>query len=101
MSYLKLDQHSVAQQYMYQGRIQGGGGLGVGTPPPPFWGTPKLHKEGKNVARKRRVLVLNSYLDPPPPFQNPVSAPALYTVVPVPAYYHCFLITSRIIFQNQ
>ena len=43
-------------------------------------GTPKLYKEGKNrprvCARKRRVLVLNSYPDPTPhPFQNPVSAP--------------------------
>ena len=28
-----------------------GGVLGVRTPP--FWGTPKLHKEGKNVARMR------------------------------------------------
>ena len=34
-----------------QGRIQGGGVLGVRTPP--FWGTPKLHKGGKNVARVR------------------------------------------------
>ena len=48
---------------------------GGSRPPPPFWGTPKLHKEGKNVAR--RILVLNSYLDPSPPFQNPVSAPGL------------------------
>ena len=31
-------------------------------PPPPFWGTPKLHKEGKNVARICHVLVVNSYL---------------------------------------
>ena len=29
----------------YQGRIQGGGVLGVRNPP--FWGTPKLQKEGK------------------------------------------------------
>ena len=29
----------------------GGGVLGVRTPPPPpFWGTAKLHEEGKNVA---------------------------------------------------
>ena len=37
-----------------QGRIHVGGGgvLGVMTPPPPFWGTLKLHKEGKNVTRK-------------------------------------------------
>ena len=32
-----------------QGRIQGGGGV-LGVRNPPFWGTPKLHKEGKNVA---------------------------------------------------
>ena len=38
--------------------------LQVLTPPPFFLGggTPKLHKEGKNVAR---VLVLNSYPGPP------------------------------------
>ena len=29
------------------GSSGGGGVLGVLTPPPPFWGTPKLHKEGK------------------------------------------------------
>ena len=30
----------------------GGGVLGVRTPPPPtYWGTHKLHKEGKNVVR--------------------------------------------------
>ena len=33
--------------------------------------TPKLHKEGRKTshvyARKRRILVLNSYPDPPPP----------------------------------
>ena len=34
-----------------QGRIQGGGG--PGGQDPPFWGTPKLHKEGKNGARMR------------------------------------------------
>ena len=34
-----------------QGRIQGGGG--PGGQDPPFWGTPKLHKEGK----KRRAHV--------------------------------------------
>ena len=31
----------------------GGGVLGVNPPPPPLWGTPKLHKEGKNVTRVR------------------------------------------------
>ena len=25
--------------------------------------------------RKHHILLLNSYLDPPPPFRNPVSAP--------------------------
>ena len=29
----------------------GGGVLRVRTPPLPFWGTPKLQKEGKNVVR--------------------------------------------------
>ena len=56
-----------------------GGGPG-GQDPPPFWGTPKLHKEGKNgaaCARKLHVLVLNSYPDPLLP-KNPVSAPGVY-----------------------
>ena len=39
--------YGVSQCVCWQGRIQG-----VRTPPP-FWGTPKLHKEGKN--RKRRI----------------------------------------------
>ena len=34
----------------FRGRSRGGGGPG-GPDPPPFWGTHKLHKEGKNVAR--------------------------------------------------
>ena len=34
------------------GGVQGGGVLGVRTPPP-FMGTPKLHKEGENVALVR------------------------------------------------
>ena len=73
----------VAAAQVPQGRIPEGGGGGTwesGPPLPPFWpwGTPKLHKEGKNVAHvraKSHILVLNSYLDPPPPhFKNPVSA---------------------------
>ena len=31
---------------LFPGADPGGGVLGVRTPP--FWGTPKLHKEGKN-----------------------------------------------------
>ena len=53
-----------------QGRIQGGGGGpgGQDTPSPsPLWGTPKLHKEGKNVARMGRILVTVTRT-PPPPF---------------------------------
>ena len=52
----------------------GGGGGGVRAD---FGGTPNFIKRGKTLhrcARKRRVLVLNSYLDPPT-FQNHVSAP--------------------------
>ena len=61
----------------FQGRIQEGGGGGPGGQDPPFWGTPKLHKEGKKrCTRKRHILVLNSY--PDPPFQDPVSAPAVF-----------------------
>ena len=35
---------------VFRGGSRGGGSWGSG-PPPPFWGTPKLHKEEKNVAR--------------------------------------------------
>ena len=57
----------------------GGGVLGVGTPPP--FGGPqnfiKRKKTSRACARKRCFLVLNSYPDPPPPpFRNPVFAPA-------------------------
>ena len=49
-------------------------------PPPPFWGTHKLHKEGKNVARicaKTPRFSTEQLPGPPPPlFRNPVSAPA-------------------------
>ena len=47
------------------------GGSKGGDTPPPLLGTPKLHKEGENArasTRKRCVLVLNSYPDPPPLF---------------------------------
>ena len=56
-----------------------------GSGPPPFWGTPKLHKEGKNVAacaRMSRILVLNSYMGHPP-FRNPVSTPVQSLYGPV------------------
>ena len=60
------------------------------TPRTPFWGTPKLHKRRKKTSRacaqKRRVLVLNSYLDPPA-FWNPVSAPEL--IIPCSSTYPC------------
>ena len=72
-------------------RIHGGGGGGgpggpdhlpPTPPPPPFWGTPKLHKEGKRTSRactrKLCVLVLNSYLDPPPPPPPPPLSEILY-----------------------
>ena len=52
------------------GRIQGGGVLGVRTPPLPFGGPPNFIKREKTLrvcTRKRRVLVLNSYPDPPFP----------------------------------
>ena len=55
------------------GADPGGGGYwvsGPSPPPSPFWGTPKLHSEGKKTSRVytgiRRVLVVNSYPDPPP-----------------------------------
>ena len=32
-----------------------GGPGGQDTPPPPFWGTPKLHKEGKKRCAHARV----------------------------------------------
>ena len=53
---------------IYRGGSRRGSGAG------PFWGTPKLHNEGKKTShacmRKRRVLVLNSYPDPPPPLSE-------------------------------
>ena len=52
-----------------RGGSRGGGVLTPRTPPPPFWGTPKFHKEVKTsraCARIHHVLVLNSYPDPPP-----------------------------------
>ena len=48
--------------------------------PTPFWGTPKLHKEGKNVARVRaktpRLTVTRT-----PHFRNPISAPVIYIYI--------------------
>ena len=39
-----------------------------------LFGNPKLHKEGKKTlrvcVRKRRILVLNSHPDPPPPLSK-------------------------------
>ena len=78
---------AAAQMSLLYSNVHGGGGgrvLGVRTPPPPpFWGTPKLHKEGKDVGRKRRVLVLNSYPDPPPPFPKSCIRPCRNTF-----YFH-------------
>ena len=54
---------------VYRGGSRGGGVLGVRTPPPPpFGGPPNFIKKGKMAracARKLRILVLNSYPDPP------------------------------------
>ena len=52
------------------GADPGGGVLGVRTPPPHFGGPPNFIKREKTLrvgARKCRVLVLNSYPDPPFP----------------------------------
>ena len=64
---------------MFGGADPGGGGWGPGgqDSPPPFWGTPKLHKEGKNVARMGANEPHFSSSADPPPFQNPVSTPGL------------------------
>ena len=67
-----------------RGGSRGGGGAPGGhpappPPPPPFGGPQNFIKRGKKrLARKRHILVLNSYPNspPPPPFPNPVSAPA-------------------------
>ena len=62
----------------------GGGGLGVRTPPPPpFGGHPNFIKREKTLrayicTRKRRVLVLNSYPDPPPPFPKSCIRPSKF-----------------------
>ena len=51
---------------LFRGGSGGGGGvLGVRNPPPPLWGTTKLHKEGKNVACMRGKTAHFSYPDPP------------------------------------
>ena len=66
---------------MSQGRIQGGGP--GGQDPPPFGGPPNFIKREKTLrvgARKCRILVLNSYPDPPP-FRNPVSAPVSHSYI--------------------
>ena len=54
-----------------QGRIHGGRGPWGQDPPPPFWGTPKLQKEGetsRTCARMQHVLVLKQLAGPPPSF---------------------------------
>ena len=45
-------------------------------------GTSKLHKEGKKccVCAREHILVVNSYPDPFPPFQNPVSSTTRYRI---------------------
>ena len=57
--------------FLFSGADPGGGGvLGV-RPPPSFGGLLNFIKSEKTLhtyARKRRVLVLNSYMEPPPPF---------------------------------
>ena len=62
--------------YVSRGGSMGGGGV-LGVRIPPFWSTPKLHKKGKKTlhacVRLHRVLVLNSYPDPPPPPAFPKS----------------------------
>ena len=69
----RLSKVTLAQPVTGTGhRSRGGGGARAD-----FGGTPNFIKRGKTLhrcARKRRVLVLNSYLDPPT-FQNHVSAP--------------------------
>ena len=62
-----VDWEEVYVHVYSRGGSRGGGPWGQD--PPPFWGAPKLHKEVKKTlracARKRRILVLNSYPDPP------------------------------------
>ena len=63
---------------LFRGGSRGGGGGSWGSGLPPFGGPPNFIKRGKMAhvcTRKLRVLVINSYPDPPPPFRNPVSAP--------------------------
>ena len=69
---------------LFSGADAGGGGGGQDYPPPPthspFGGHPNFIKRGKTLRackQKHHVLVINSYpVPPPPPFRNPVSAPA-------------------------
>ena len=60
----------------------GGGSWGSG-PPLPFGGPPNFIKGDKTLhvcARICHILILNIYLNPPPPhsFLNPVSTPAMH-----------------------
>ena len=53
MGNLPLNDYILCMKRVTTGADPGGGGPGGQDPSPPFWGTPKLHKEGKNVARMR------------------------------------------------
>ena len=78
--------------YNHSGADPGGGGPGgpggPGPPPPPFFGgggggSPNFIKRGKTsraCTQIHRVLVLNSYPNPPSAFRNPVSAPDYYNL---------------------
>ena len=80
MRHLKIDMShwgSPIKNPTGPGADPGGGGV-------PFGGPPNFIKKEKMAhacARKLRILVLNSYPDPPP-FRNPVSAPAGITRLP-------------------
>ena len=77
-----------------QGWIHGGGGGGDsgGQDPPPFWGTPKLHKEGKNVA-----CVCAKMLTPPP--LSEILYPPLY--LPGLILAKCTISTGGIYFLHE
>ena len=77
------DNRRVARQFsLLQGRIQAGGGGGP-------WGSPKLHKEGKNVARGHANTPRFSTRTPPPFPKSCIRPCSCYIIRVVRAWRGC------------
>ena len=66
--YMYLNLSIMLVRWSQAGADPGGGSWGSGPPPPPFGGPLNFIKREKMLrtcARKHRILVLNSYVDPP------------------------------------